>query len=85
MIKNNFIISYIRKLNYESARMFALNFGISFSDDEIRIILPYLQANAPYLLTLNNLNKKIHIDLDPLINVNSVNKLCLLFHKLGYN
>lgn len=81
---NNFIINYIRKMNFESAKIFALNFGITFSDEEIRIILPYLQQNAPYLLTLRNMYKKIHIDLDDKVSVNAVDRLCLLFKKLGY-
>lgn len=84
MIKN-FIISYIRKLDFEGAKMFALKFGIIFYDYEVSLFLPYLQQNAPYLLSLDNINKKIHADLDNKINVNSVNKLCLLINKLGYN
>lgn len=83
MIKN-VIISYIRKLDFETAKLFALRFGIVFYDYEINIFLPYLQQNAPYLLSLNDVTKKIHIDLDNKINVNSVNKLCLLINKLGY-
>lgn len=65
--------------------MFALKFGIIFYDYEVSLFLPYLQQNAPYLLSLDNINKKIHADLDNKINVNSVNKLCLLINKLGYN
>lgn len=84
MLKN-FIINYIRKLNYQSAKDFALKFGIVFYDYEIQMFLPYLQQNAPYLLSLNNINKKIHDDFDNKINMNSVNKLCLLINKLGYN
>ena len=85
MIMNNFIVSYINKLNEDSAKIFALKFGIIFSDNEIKIILPYLKNNSTYLLSLNDIYKKIHIDLDTKIGVNSVNKLCLLFNKLGYN
>lgn len=82
---NNFIISYIRKLNFESAKMFALKFGIIFYDYEIQIFLPYLQKNVAYLLSLDNINKKIHTDFDNKISMNSINKLCLLINKLGYN
>ena len=81
---NNFIINYINKLNFDSAKIFALKFGIIFSDYEIKIILPYLKQNSIYLLSLDNIYKKIHTDLDNKIGVNSVNKLCLLFNKLGY-
>ena len=80
-----FIVNYIRKLDNKSAKDFALKFGIVFYDYEIELFLPYLQRNGSYLLSLDNINKKIHEDFDNKINVNSINKLCLLINKLGYN
>ena len=70
--------------DYISAKNFALKFNIYFTDYEINFFLPYLKNNANEILSNRNINKKIHTDLDKKINVNSINKLCLLINKLGY-
>ena len=84
MNKNDFIIAYLKKMDHKSARNFALKFNIYFTDYEINFFLPYLKNNANEILSNKNINKKIHTDLDYKINVNSINKLCLLISKLGY-
>lgn len=84
MNKNDFIIAYLKKMDYISAKKFALKFNIYFTDYEINFFLPYLKNNANEILSNRNINKKIHTDLDNKINVNSINKLCLLINKLGY-
>ena len=71
-------------MDYISAKNFALKFNIYFTDYEINFFLPYLKNNANEILSNRNINKKIHTDLDNKINVNSINKLCLLINKLGY-
>ena len=84
MNKNDFIIAYLKKMDYISAKNFSLKFNIYFTDYEINFFLPYLKNNANEILSNRNINKKIHTDLDKKINVNSINKLCLLINKLGY-
>lgn len=84
MNKNDFIIAYLKKMDYISAKNFALKFNVYFTDYEINFFLPYLKNNANEILSNRNINKKIHTDLDNKINVNSINKLCLLINKLGY-
>ena len=84
MNKNDFIIAYLKMMDYISAKNFALKFNIYFTDYEINFFLPYLKNNANEILSNRNINKKIHTDLDKKINVNSINKLCLLINKLGY-
>lgn len=85
MMNRFFVINFIYSLNPISARRYALKMGIDFSDEEISMLLPYIKNNIALLTTSMIPTQKIHADLDSRINMNSIDKLCLLVKKLGYN